>query len=142
MHAPGGGFFKKDGIMAMDITKSLPTRPAAAHTARAAGDSDKSTVPAPATPENDAVATENVGADALDPARLAEVIRRANASAELFSTEHRNVRFEINETTQRVVVKVLDQDNETVVRQYPPEEFLEMAARLREFRNVLVDKTA
>ena len=78
----------------------------------------------------------------MDPARLAEVIRRANASAELFSTEHRNVRFEINETTQRVVVKVLDEESETVVRQYPPEEFLEMAARLREFRNVLVDKTA
>ena len=128
--------------MAMDITKSLPTRPAAAHTARAAGDADNSKSPSPATPENDEVATENVGRSEVDPARLAEVIRRANASAELFSTEHRNVRFEINETTQRVVVKVLDEDSETVVRQFPPEEFLEMAARLRAFRNVLVDKTA
>ena len=128
--------------MAIDITQSLPTKPAAASTARAPQDSDRAKSPAPATPEADEDATENAGAETVDPARLAEAVRRANKTAELFSAENRGLRFEVNEPTQHVVVKVLDEDEERVVRQFPPDEFLEASARLRELRSVLVDRVA
>ncbi len=128
--------------MTIDITHGLPTKPAAASTARAPQDSDKAKTPTPATPEVDEIATENAGTGTVDPARLAEAVRRANLTAELFSAENRGVRFEVSEPTQHVVVKVLDEDEETIVRQFPPEEFLAASARLRELRNVLVDRTA
>lgn len=124
----------------MDITHGLPARPAAASTARAPQDSDKSKQPTPATPDEDVAATENAGAETIDPARLAEAVRRANMTAKLFSAENRSVRFEVNDETQRVVVKVMNRDDETVVRQFPPDEFLAASARLRELRSMLVDR--
>lgn len=128
--------------MAIDISQSLTAKPAAASTARAPQDSDKAKSPAPATPEADVTATENASAETVDPARLAEAVRRANQTAELFAAENRGLRFEVDEPTQRVVVKVLNQDDETVVRQFPPDEFLAASERLRELRSVLVDRMA
>lgn len=127
--------------MAIDISQGLPAR-AAATTARSPADPDKSRAPAPATSEKDDLESENAGTGAVDPARLAEVVRRANATVEMFAAENRGVRFEISEPTNHVVVTVIDEDEKRIVRQFPPEGFLKVAERLHEFRRLLVDEVA
>ena len=127
--------------MGINITQTLPTKPNTASSSRTAADSDKSRVLAPAVPEAVETATENAGPQ-IDPARLAEVVGRANAAAEMFSAENRGVNFSVNEETQHVVVRVVDEDEERVVRQFPPDEFLKMADRLQDLRNVIFDSVA
>lgn len=50
-----------------------------------------------------------------------------------------SVRFEFNETVKQFVVRVVDPENDEVIRQLPPEEILGMKAFMREFRGQLVD---
>ena len=129
--------------MAIDISHSLPARQTGGGSAaRTPQDSDGARTPTPAVPEADALATENAGTETVDPARLAQAVRRANESAQTFAPENRGLRFEVSESTDHVVVKVLDEDEERVVRQFPPEEFLKVSAQLRELRTGLVDKIA
>ena len=54
----------------------------------------------------------------------------------------RNVglRFSVHEPTGRTVVRVVDKETETLIREIPPEEFLNLAARLDEMIGILFDK--
>lgn len=48
--------------------------------------------------------------------------------------------FAYNEATRRVSIKVLDEDTEEVIKEIPPEETLEMIAKLWELAGILVDE--
>lgn len=54
----------------------------------------------------------------------------------------RNVglQFSVHEPTGRTVVKVVDKETENLIREIPPEEFLNLAARLDEMIGILFDK--
>jgi flagellar protein FlaG len=56
--------------------------------------------------------------------------------------EKANIRFEysIDEATNREVVKVIDKDTKEVIRQFPPEEILNMLQKMYEMLGVLIDK--
>ena len=117
--------------MALEVSPLTTTRPGAT-TARAAEDSEETSKPAPAAREEDELQEENSPASDVDPARLAEVVERANRAAEAQATSDRSVRFEVYEPTGDVVVKVLDKGSEQVVAQLPSRQFLSMATRLQE----------
>lgn len=53
-----------------------------------------------------------------------------------------NIGFEyfIDEKTNREVVKVIDKDTEEVIRQFPPEEILNMLQKMYEMLGILIDK--
>lgn len=56
--------------------------------------------------------------------------------------EKANIGFEyfIDEKTNREVVKVIDKDTKEVIRQFPPEEILNMLQKMYEMLGILIDK--
>ena len=123
---------------------SMPAIPAPAGTGPGGSAS------APSRPEPPA-------ATATEPARLARINGGRDASTEAGKEERgavsgealdravsrlqeyvqvvrRNLEFSIDETTDRLVVKVVDAETEEVVRQIPSEEALALARRLQETR--------
>ena len=54
--------------------------------------------------------------------------------------KHNKLEFSIHEETGRTVVKIVDQDTGKVIKQLPPEELLDLAAKLEEMSGVLFDK--
>ncbi len=53
-----------------------------------------------------------------------------------------DIRFKIHEKSQRLFVQLVSEKDQRVLRQYPPEEFLDMVARIREFVGIFLDKKA
>ncbi len=54
--------------------------------------------------------------------------------------QHNRLEFSIHEETGRTVIKVIDQQTGKVIKQLPPEELLDLAAKLEEMSGVLFDK--
>lgn len=54
----------------------------------------------------------------------------------------RGLRFSIHEDTQRVMVKVVDVATQEVIKEIPPEDVLNTAARIREMIGLLIDEQA
>lgn len=50
-----------------------------------------------------------------------------------------SVRFEMDDVTKTLVVKVYDRTTDELIRQVPAEEVLDMAKALQEFRGMFVD---
>jgi len=63
--------------------------------------------------------------------------------AELLKTEY-DISFQLSFTfhkeTKNLVVKVIDPDTNKVVREIPPEELLDLAAKIQEMLGFLIDK--
>lgn len=69
--------------------------------------------------------------------QMIRVIERANKALQGATT---TFEFSIHEKTKQIMVKVLDKDNGTVIREIPPEKTLDMVARLWEMAGILVDE--
>ncbi len=54
----------------------------------------------------------------------------------------RKVEFAYDDELDQVIVTVKDQETGDTIREVPPKEFLEMAAKFREMFGILFDKTA
>lgn len=85
--------------------------------------------------------------DAQPSEHDSEKLKRTVASEELLEnikalTEDGlySVRFEANDKTGDLKVRVVDQESGEVIREIPPEELLGVAAKLDEYRGMLVDK--
>lgn len=50
--------------------------------------------------------------------------------------------FSVHEATNRIMVKVLDRETDEVLREIPPEQMLNLVAKLQELVGLLVDKKA
>ena len=48
--------------------------------------------------------------------------------------------FSYHEETKRVSIKVIDEDTKEVIKEIPPEETLEMIAKMWELAGILVDE--
>jgi uncharacterized FlaG/YvyC family protein len=59
-----------------------------------------------------------------------------------FRNTNTSLNFSVDEATQSLVVKVIDSDSETVIRQIPPEEILAIRARIQELLGAIFDKEA
>lgn len=56
-------------------------------------------------------------------------------------TEQRGLQFSVHEETSRIMVKVVDRNNnDEVIRELPPEKVLDMVAQLRKMIGVLIDE--
>lgn len=53
-----------------------------------------------------------------------------------------DLQFSVHEKTHRVMVKLVDQGTKEVLKEFPPEEFLDMVAKIQEYVGMLVDKKA
>lgn len=49
-------------------------------------------------------------------------------------------RFGIHEATNRVMIKIVDKDTDKVIKEFPPEETLDIIAKVLELAGILVDE--
>ena len=89
-------------------------------------------------PESVAVAAE-MGIGAKPQADLEATIRDIKRVSEAFN---RRLSFSVNEKLGQVVVKVIDNDTDKVVREIPPAELQQVYERIREVIGLLFDKSA
>jgi flagellar protein FlaG len=82
---------------------------------------------------DDLVQTEQVEKQQIQPEELLQQIKALTEDG-LYS-----VRFENDERASGLVVKIVDQENDEVIRQVPAEELLELKATLEELRGNIVD---
>ena len=73
-----------------------------------------------------------------DEEQLQQAVKKLNEEP---AVQRAGIHLSIDDATQRVVAQILDEDRE-VVRQIPPEEFLEFAAKFRQLRGMLFDQQA
>lgn len=67
-----------------------------------------------------------------DDAALGAVKQAVDKGNSLFQEAKRNLQFEVDDATKKVVVKIVDNDSGEVVRQIPAEETLEFIRRMQE----------
>ncbi|MDM7920278.1 MAG: flagellar protein FlaG, partial [Methanosarcina sp.] len=52
----------------------------------------------------------------------------------------RDLKIQVDEKTGRVIVKVISKESGKVIREIPPEEMLDLAARIEEMTGILFDE--
>lgn len=72
-----------------------------------------------------------------DEHEIIQAIERANKH---FKTYDRRLEFSIHDATKQIMVKVIDTDTDTVIREIPSEKILDMVAHLWEMAGILVDE--
>lgn len=98
-------------------------RPQTADAAPKRAPSERGTAPtAPASPE------------------LNRKVQRTEQAIEVALSERSGTRLRIDKATNRIIAQIMDRD-QNVIKQIPPEEALEIAARLREFRGHMFDES-
>lgn len=129
----------------MDI-KSVNASPVPSVPARSAEafSSTPSSAPVVARPVDDSIVAPAL---AVAPAAQSqEAEQRLNDSVktinETFKTINSSVRFSVDPDTQRQVVKVMDMDTDTVIRQFPSEEVLSIAKALDKLQGLLIKDKA
>ncbi len=55
---------------------------------------------------------------------------------------NRGLEFTIHKETERVMVKVIDRDTQEVIKEIPPENVLDMVARIHEMIGLMIDERA
>lgn len=73
------------------------------------------------------------------PVSREQIRRNAELVSEAVSRLNHGVRFEIDDSSDTIITKVIDRETNEIIRQYPPEEMLDIARRLREYVGVLLD---
>lgn len=65
------------------------------------------------------------------------IIEKANKD---FIVYDRKFEFSIHEKTKQIMVKVIDANNDEVIRELPPEKVLDMVAAMWEVAGIIIDK--
>ena len=94
------------------------------HTSRAAGKRSDS-VPVPSVP--------------IDRAAIERAVKKAG---ELIESIDPRLKFEIDNETERVVVKIVSGESGEIIRQFPPEELLELDKYLSGLKGLLLEERA
>ncbi|WGS64098.1 flagellar protein FlaG [Marinitoga aeolica] len=81
-----------------------------------------------------------VSNNALDTRNLSKVIEeKLNKLKEIFKGE---VKFEVNDDINMIIVKIVDKDSKKVIRQIPPETAVKMAEMLDKLEGIFLDERA
>lgn len=80
---------------------------------------------------------ENPGIEkGYDPFLLSSTVTEGNKLM-----RHTSLQFSLHEDLHRPIVKVLDRDTEEVIREIPPEKFMDMAAAFMKQAGLIVDES-
>lgn len=69
-----------------------------------------------------------------------EVIQAIEKANKHFRTYDRRLEFSIHDTTKQIMVKVINTEDDTVIREIPSEKVLDMVAHMWEVAGILVDE--
>lgn len=73
----------------------------------------------------------------MTDAELADTVDNLNEAMEALD---KGLRFDVHEATERIMVRVVHRKSDEVLREIPPEEVLDMMARIQEMVGVLIDE--
>jgi hypothetical protein len=68
---------------------------------------------------------------------LDEAIEKLRSISDIFN---RRLDFEIDQDTNRIIVKVIDTKTDKVVKEIPPAQLVQLAAKIQEMIGILVDE--
>lgn len=71
-----------------------------------------------------------------------ELERGIEAMNGLSAFKERSLAFEQHEKLNRTMVKIIDRETEEVIREIPPEKFLDMISSMLEFAGIIIDEKA
>ncbi len=74
----------------------------------------------------------------VDRERLNEAVRNANADV---GTLNRSLKFRVHDDSGQLMVEIVDRGSGETIRTNPPEEFLDLAVRMREMVGFFFDET-
>lgn len=89
--------------------------------------------------ENGIATKSQAKVEELDKETVEQAVESINGAIEYIN---RGLRFSVHEDTQRIVVKVVDVLTDEVIKELPPEDVLDTAARIREAIGLLIDERA
>jgi flagellar protein FlaG len=72
-------------------------------------------------------------------AQIEDTVKELNAMMERIQT---NLSFSIDDTSKKVVIKVIDSRTQEVIRQIPPEETLRIASHISKLMGIFIDESA
>ena len=82
------------------------------------------------------------GSDAKQEISTQELEKISAALNHFMALQNADLQFAVHEKTQRVIVKLIDQKTKEVLKEFPPEEMLDMVAKFQEYVGMLIDKKA
>ncbi|WP_018249167.1 flagellar protein FlaG [Orenia marismortui] len=53
---------------------------------------------------------------------------------------HKDLKFELHDESERMMVKVMDLDKHKVIKELPPEEVLDMVGKIKEMVGLIIDE--
>ncbi|WP_026691421.1 flagellar protein FlaG [Alteribacter aurantiacus] len=69
-----------------------------------------------------------------------DLTEKLNTVNKLSDLQQTNVQFHLHEGLDRMYVKVVDRHTDEVVKEIPPEEFLDMISSMLEFAGIIIDE--
>lgn len=73
----------------------------------------------------------------VEDKKIIDAIEKANKQLEIKGT---SLRFSIHEVTKQIMVKIVSNDTEEVIKEVPPEKILDMVADMMVRAGIIVDK--
>jgi len=83
-----------------------------------------------------------VAGQSVPPSASAEVQQAVSRLNDYVQNLRRDLQFRVDESSERVVVTVVDPESGRVIRQIPSEEMLAVAQRLEQMQGLLVNEKA
>jgi len=74
------------------------------------------------------------------PIPLRDVVQKTEAINEFLEAMDAAIRFKVHQKTNELIVQVVDQSNNKVLKEFPPHEFLDTMAAIRNYVGILLDK--
>ena len=71
-----------------------------------------------------------------------DLIKAVNNVNKAFETFNQGLHFKVNDETNQLVVQIVDQKTDEVIKQIPSQEVLDLEAQLREMVGVFLDEKA
>ena len=84
---------------------------------------------------------EATAADHAEEPERAEVEQVLEGINTFLKSDGSHIQFSMHQEAQRLMVQVIDNDTQEVVRTFPPKELLDLAARIGEMVGTLIDQT-
>jgi len=74
------------------------------------------------------------------PTVFQELTQKTEAMNKFVNAMETNIQFKLHEGTNQLMVQVVDQDSNKVLKEFPPSEFLDTIAAIRDYVGILLDK--
>lgn len=92
------------------------------------------------SPASPFIAAENQEESGTEKIGEEELLWFARALRDIFRGFNLGITFRVHEETERIIARVIDRETGELIREIPPEKFLDMVARLQELAGVFIDE--